>query len=187
MSLPRYFSHNFSEKIDILVSILAISFTWEGILELYALWMDGGCGAGSEQAREEVGKPPTQVFIPEGLKRLCCSGSDPEWEGLIRHVHGLLCWLQREVTERVSTGGSGWGWGGQHNKIEIKGEYLNIREENGWNIHLSLYSRWAEIKCTLPGNIVGTMLCELEAAAETNFELKPGSLSLNEESAHKKN
>lgn len=27
------------------------------------------------------------------------------------------------------------------------------------------------------------MLCELEAAAETNFELKPNSLSLNEESA----
>ena len=25
------------------------------------------------------------------------------------------------------------------------------------------------------------MLCELEAAAETNFELKPNSLSLNEE------
>ena len=31
------------------------------------------------------------------------------------------------------------------------------------------------------------MLCELEAAAETNFELKPGSLSLNEESAQTKN
>lgn len=31
------------------------------------------------------------------------------------------------------------------------------------------------------------MLCELEAAAETNFELKPSSLSLNEESAQTKN
>lgn len=30
------------------------------------------------------------------------------------------------------------------------------------------------------------MLCELEAAAETNFELKPSSLSLNEESAQTK-
>lgn len=89
-------------------------------------------------------------------KGCVATGSDPEWEGLIRHVHGLLCWLQREATERVSTGRSGWGWGGQHNKIEIKREYLNIREENGWNVHLSLCSRWAEIKCTLPGNTVGT-------------------------------
>lgn len=31
------------------------------------------------------------------------------------------------------------------------------------------------------------MLCELQAAAETNFELKPNSLSLNEESAQTKN
>ena len=31
------------------------------------------------------------------------------------------------------------------------------------------------------------MLCELEAAAETNFELKPNSLSLNEELAQTKN
>ena len=82
VSLPRYFSHNFSEKIDILISVLAISFTWEGILELYALWMDGGCGAGSEQAREEVGKPPTQVFIPEGLKRLCCYWKWPRMGGV---------------------------------------------------------------------------------------------------------
>lgn len=31
------------------------------------------------------------------------------------------------------------------------------------------------------------MLCELETAAETNFELKPNSLSLNEELAQTKN
>lgn len=30
------------------------------------------------------------------------------------------------------------------------------------------------------------MLCELEAAAEANFELKPSSLGLNEESAQTK-
>lgn len=70
MSLPRYFSHNFSEKIDILVSVLAISFTWEGILSsTLCEWMEDA-ELGLSKLEKKRGKPSTQEFIPEGLKRL---------------------------------------------------------------------------------------------------------------------